>query len=715
MKEYRPVLKMLQYITAVQEEQNTLIMPSTFVTTMRKKIMKFILSQKEPNYMDAFRVLRAESNREDCLEYLRSSLSNNSQKMAYSNFIEMHNKYLGNAMSVNNERESRLKFYYYAELCKYDQTLRTKINYDTVGIKDLLKDLETRQLSVELVKKLSKDFSWDYQKVMIQQLKICLRNQQLEFEVKHDSLGNEEVIIKSTEEMIRKKCAHYVKEITDVNLLAIEMQAFISEINFYFYEMYLYVLELIKFGKDFTLDLKLYRNILVFLQRLMVVRRRGIDQIEVNAWMKYQPENYVLPGISKYRIPLEPFLEMSDPEELLNSDLLVENFEKFVPLFNLHASFKQTDAEERLEICAFKAVKNSVLERKAKSELNNGNEWNLKPSNNAALLAVLRMVNHIKDKSKRLAIIYFHVNHSLPGSDQVEAAEECLNFAISNESEIQKSPKYGDLVSRIKRKYPVLKTQHLLHVFGLNEERLMQLIEYPHDLITTLYYHESILQSQKKDINKLCKEIASIYSIDLESLQLKLLQKWLVFTRVNGSSESFENDDVNETVYEDFMGASSSECDVETPKEDNVIRAHYILKSWEKNKAMSFLGSELMSNNENSNNQLQVYECFAKLVDNHYNNFVEIIDPTYFQLVKCCYHMKHLGFPMSTNKLKESDKVELLKKIWKTHHNNMKGLETMTFICIGFDIYSPQIWNGILKQMISMKMVNDIIENCNSN
>lgn len=704
-KEYRAVVKIIQYLTILQNKENNLIIPATFVSTMNKKIMKYILSQKDPNYMDAFRIFRTEIVRDESIEYLRSSMSNNSQKIAFSNFLEMYNKYVGNTMSVNDERENRLKFYYFGELCKYDSSLRAK-NFDTVGIKDLLKDLETRQLSVELVRKLSKDYGWDYQKALIQQLKICLRNQQIEYEVKNDVFGNEELSIISTEDHIRKKCENYVKEITDVHLLAKEMQNFFKEINFYNYEMYLYVLEFIEFAPDLTFNSTIYRNILILLQRIMVEKRRGIEQLETNLWMQTQAiENSMMPAISKYRIPFKPFIDMEVPEELLGNDLRVENFEKFIPLISLHSSIYNEDADERVEICAFKAVKTSVMERKsALSEQNCGTEWNLKSSNNAALLSVLRMASLIKDKSKRLAIIYFHVNHTAPGSDQVEAAFECWKFATSYEEEILQSQKYAELVEKIKRKYPIFKAQHLLHLHGLNEDNLMQLVEDPIELITTLYHHNSILEpSQKKDINKLCYELAELFDIDLESLQMKILQKWLVFSRSNGASESFESNDANDTIYEDFMGSSMEA--VEAPKEENVIRAYYLLKSWDKNTAMSFLSNELTPRNENSNNQLQIYECFVKLVDNQSESFAKLIDQNYFLLVKCCSYLKQLGFNMSPAKFKDIDKIEMLKKLWVNNFNNVLGLETMTFICVGFNIFTPQIWSGILKQMIALKMV----------
>lgn len=652
--------------------------------------------------MDAFRVLRSEKNREDCIDYLRMSLVNNSQKIAFSTFLEMHNKFIGNAMSSNDERENRLKFYYYAELCKYDSTLRSKINFDTIGINDLLEDLQTRQLSVELVKKLSKDFSWDYQKALLQQLKIVLRNLSLEFEVKQDILGREEITISTNEDEIRKKCAPYVNEIIDYELLAHEMKSFIKEINYYFYEMYLYVLELISFYQELGHELKVHQSILNQLKIIMTERRRGIEQIEVDSWLKYQPENSVLPSISKYRVPFKPLMER-DPEDFISSDLRVENFKKFIPLIKLHGELSGAVGDDRLEVCAFKAVKNSVMDMKAKLELSNGSEWNLKSSNNAALQAIIRMVSYIKDKSKRLAILYFHVNHSLPGSDQVDAAYECWKFATENETEIMQSQKYGDLVGRIRRKYPVLRTQHLLHSYNLADEKLTQLVEYPEDLIIALYQHDSILTSQKKDINKLCHELADLFGVHLESIQHKLLQKWLIFSN-SSNGDRMDTTDGNETIYEDFMG-SSMETEVEEPRDENVVRAHYILNSWEKNRAMSFLGSELSSQAGNTDNQLQIYECFVKLIDKGSNSFADLINSNDFLLIKCCSLLKQLGFIISPEKFKDIEKIELLKKVWKSHYNNRKGLEAMAFICIGFNIFTPKIWNGILKQMVAMKMV----------
>lgn len=491
-----------------------------------------------------------------------------------------------------------------------------------------------------------------------------------------------------------------MSEITNLQLLASELNTFIKEINYYFYEMYLVVLDLIDFYKEIPLDQKIYRNILLYLKLNLTTKRRPQEQLELENRIKLHPDSTVLPGIAKYRLPFKPMME-TDPETFLAEDLNVETFEKCIPLITLHASLCKQNPDERLEICGFAAIKNSVIELNAQNKTQN--EWNLKPTNNAFLNNLLRMVSFIKDKAKRMAILFFYVNHSIPGSDQVEAAYECYKFAMQYEQELEQT-KFAHLTEKIKRKYPLFKTQHMLHLYGLAEDKLMQLVENPTELINALYHHESILQPQKKDINKLCEELSNLYGLDLLTLQNKLLHKWLAFIGNN----SFEMEcDVNETVYEDFIGSPSTKNeDADYSSDEAVGRAHYILSSWKSDDAMDFLAGELSSNSGNAENQLQLYECFAKLIDNSSESYMDLINPNNYLLIKCCYYLKSLGLNLTQEKFVNTDKVEILKKIWTSHYNNSKGLEVMSFICLGFDVHLPQIWNGILKQMIALKMVS---------
>lgn len=154
-----------------------------------------------------------------------------------------------------------------------------------------------------------------------------------------------------------------------------------------------------------------------------------------------------------------------------------------------------------------------------------------------------------------------------------------------------------------------------------------------------------------------------------------------------------------------FIGTPATE-QVSLVTDDNVVRAHYILSSWKNEAALDFLASELGSNEGDTDNQLQLYECFAKLIDNNSASYMDLINPGNYLLVKSSHYLKQLGLHLKPDKLKGMDKVEILKKLWVSQYNNSKALEVMSFLCLGFDIHLAQIWNGILKQMVALKMVN---------
>jgi hypothetical protein len=57
------------------------------------------------------------------------------------------------------------------------------------------------------------------------------------------------------------------------------------------------------------------------------------------------------------------------------------------------------------------------------------------------------------------------------------------------------------------------------------------------------------------------------------------------------------------------------------------MKAHFINSSWKSDEAMDFLASELSSSSGNAENQLQLNECFAKIVDDHSESYMELINP----------------------------------------------------------------------------------------
>lgn len=172
------------------------------------------------------------------------------------------------------------------------------------------------------------------------------------------------------------------------------------------------------------------------------------------------------------------------------------------------------------------------------------------------------MVKHVHNPNKAFLILYFVSNYAPDGADQVEASYECYKYALQNEQLIT-DPKCQEQLTKIKRKYPTLKTQHLLYVYGLTDDKLMRLIENPSELIYNLYHLDIILKGGKLDINAVVKQIAELHSLNVEPIQYKLLQKWLDFT-VDAQDGTildetlFEEQNRMENTNEEFNNSSEN-------------------------------------------------------------------------------------------------------------------------------------------------------------
>lgn len=158
---------------------------------------------------------------------------------------------------------------------------------------------------------------------------------------------------------------------------------------------------------------------------------------------------------------------------------------------------------QRQDYFCMSAVKNSISDYKMHNDSGSSEIWHLQPINNAFLQAILHLVGHMKELLRILFVLYFACSHAPEGADQVEAAYECYKFAIEHEQELNETSRGQEIVSKIKRKYPIFKVQHLLHLNGLSDESLLRLVESPIELISALYHNDCILLTEGKiEINR---------------------------------------------------------------------------------------------------------------------------------------------------------------------------------------------------------------------
>jgi kinetochore-associated protein 1 len=214
-----------------------------------------------------------------------------------------------------------------------------------------------------------------------------------------------------------------------------------------------------------------------------------------------------------------------------------------------------------------------------------------------------------------------------------------------------------------------------------------------------------IVFERNLSLPQLAAELAALHNRSLSVIQMDLLKKWLAFAPGQHAVESA----LEETFYEDFVMADHDNSRSDGLSDEFVVRAHYILSSWPADEAIQLLITEMTSDGSSNNTgkQLQIFECFFKLIDSTTNpDLFEMIQQDNFVAIKCVHYLKQLGYTLSQENFTGADKLAFLKRLWQQHANNGKGLEVMAYICLGYEIAAPQIWNGILKQMVNLKMVS---------
>lgn len=119
-----------------------------------------------------------------------------------------------------------------------------------------------------------------------------------------------------------------------------------------------------------------------------------------------------------------------------------------------------------------------------------------------------------------------------------------------NQEALNQNPRSKDLTLKIKSKYSVLKVQHQLHLYGLYDDDLSDLIADPTELIRALYNRTNTNSNESKcDVNKVAEEFASLFGLNFYDIQVSLLKQWLA-TQEEGNTleQTYYGDELNSTM-----------------------------------------------------------------------------------------------------------------------------------------------------------------------
>lgn len=250
----------------------------------------------------------------DCLEYLDAKSKNSTHRINYLTLLEMFNASQGRRTVDSDDHYTRMRYYYVSELLRADASLKST-NFASIEFKSsapLFQCLQHRSVDVCLLEKMSHTFGWKYQQTLVAQIISLLTHQRLDFEVRTADdkptrlmdVNRDQLIIRSNVEKMKRQCMPYIDELTETETVAHALIHFMDSINYYFYELYMCVIELLSYTNRLPAHMELWRSVLLFLMHKTTTKRNNrIGQIESDAWLCTQSEAGVVPAIAKYRFP----------------------------------------------------------------------------------------------------------------------------------------------------------------------------------------------------------------------------------------------------------------------------------------------------------------------------------------------------------------------------------------------------------------------------
>lgn len=273
----------------------------------------------------------------------------------------------------------------------------------------------------------------------------------------------------------------------------------------------------------------------------------------------------------------------------------------------MHGMMNPIEIDQEKDALCMTVFKKVLSERQTSSRENS--TWGLQPVNNAFLQSVMNVVNHMKDIHRILLVLYMVLSNAPEGADQLEAAYQCYKFVKQNQAALNDVQRSKELALKIKSKYSVLKVQHQLHLYGLYDDDLSDLIANPVELIKALYNRANISNNDSKcDINKVAEEFAKLFGLKFYDVQMSLIKQWLAVgpTDEGGSLEqTLYDDELNSTITPTKDDDENANLSVEKYAFKLefffsifliqffsiviIYRAYYILKSWDPVKSSQFI------------------------------------------------------------------------------------------------------------------------------
>uniref|UniRef100_A0A3B3RDN2 Kinetochore associated 1 n=1 Tax=Paramormyrops kingsleyae TaxID=1676925 RepID=A0A3B3RDN2_9TELE len=299
-----------------------------------------------------------------------------------------------------------------------------------------------------------------------------------------------------------------------------------------------------------------------------------------------------------------------------------------------------------------------------------------------------------------------------PGIEKTKSLKFCLALGEKwlqvPELEEDTRVRGETFMEKLKLQYQRSATEAVLISAELQSPELLKLTSMPVRLLEALWEHGSVEQRMQNptteacpDLHGVAKEIAEINNVDLSKVRDILLEKWLCKT-------------------EPSIEVISSQDSVTNIEEDpDLMRVVYLLQMYPMDFSARLLSSILNAETWplsksgrrlNFSHQARALLCLIHVADPSVLETLLHIPRNKVQYHLKCYiylsQLEALNIPYTVESFLNSPKEGLIKGLWKNHSHEPQAVRLVADLCLEYQVFDPQLWNGVLQKLLSFNTIS---------
>ncbi|XP_071445133.1 kinetochore-associated protein 1 [Hetaerina americana] len=419
-----------------------------------------------------------------------------------------------------------------------------------------------------------------------------------------------------------------------------------------------------------------------------------------------------LPEIARWRLPLltnnytdmeevlpSQMIHVSVATRIVDSEVNFQNYSKWLEA-------PQIDHLDARTICSI-AIKHGVSA--FLSDVKYNKEWQICPAKENFIKNVHKCVMLVPDLKYATAAMNYIATKLPQGIDQLIAMEICLSLAQLWMKSADHVDEARGVFEKVKSKYLILSLKNILYKNGFGEQKYLEMIGHPEEIISSLYHDvthfDSSVVVQKGGLNFVAEQIAELFSIDLEKLKLKLISKW-ISSKEEGAS-SLDMSCVGE------MFAKEGSLNTATFNEE-IRRLLHICKSMREEVVLAHLSSIFLPSLFTSVGlkivlcirELQGSQAVAAMLDLN----ERFASGVYFTKLYLLIQLEGLGIINSPGECESMGPRILVENILAKKPSHQISIFMAAKLCLSSNVFDLSLWSHIMCEMVKLAMFQELTQ-----